>query len=73
MTLERQVDVLGAALPRSSSCCGCSAEILLPFVAGAALAFLLNPLTNRLERSAQTGIVARADHRDRHRPGLRAC
>jgi predicted PurR-regulated permease PerM len=33
-------------------------EILLPFVAGAALAYLVNPLTNRLERSGVNRALA---------------
>ena len=36
--------------PCSSRCSGCCSDILLPFVAGMALAYLLDPVADRLER-----------------------
>ena len=47
-------------------------DILLPFVAGMAIAYLLDPLTDRLEALGINRLAAAlADHR-RGRAGLRA-
>ena len=51
MTLTRQMMFWVAdARGVRRACSGCCSEILLPFVAGMALAYLLDPLANRLER-----------------------
>jgi predicted PurR-regulated permease PerM len=50
MALERQVAFWLAVLAVLIAALWLFGEILLPFVAGMALAYLLNPLTNRLER-----------------------
>ena len=50
MTFERQVIVWLVTAALVVTLLWLLSEILLPFVAGMALAFLLNPLTNRLER-----------------------
>ena len=47
-------------------------EILLPFVAGMALAYLLDPLANRLERMGVNRLVATLVHHRRVRARLRA-
>lgn len=58
MTLERQVVFWVAALAALIAVLWLFSGILLPFVVGAALAFLLNPLTNRLEGAGMNRIVA---------------
>ena len=50
MTFERQLWFWVATIVLVVSLLWLLSEILLPFVAGMALAYLLNPLTNRLER-----------------------
>jgi predicted PurR-regulated permease PerM len=49
MAFERQVTFWVAALAASIFALWLFSDILLPFVVGGTLAFLLNPLTNRLE------------------------
>ncbi len=50
MSLQRQITFWLAALAVLIVAMWLLGEVLLPFVAGLALAYLLNPLTNRLER-----------------------
>src|SRR5829696_6047465 len=58
MTLRQQLMFWIAALVVFAFLLWLLSEILLPFVAGAALAYLLNPLANRLERTGVNRTVA---------------
>jgi predicted PurR-regulated permease PerM len=58
MTLRQQLMFWLAALIVFGFLLWLLSEILLPFVAGAALAYLLNPLTNRLERGGVNRTLA---------------
>ncbi|MEX0842017.1 MAG: AI-2E family transporter [Xanthobacteraceae bacterium] len=58
MSLQRQITFWLAALAVLILAMWLLGEILLPFVAGLALAYLLNPLTNRLERLGIPRMVA---------------
>ena len=49
-----------AALAVVRACAVATREILLPFVAGLAIAYLLNPLTDRLERMGVNRLVGSA-------------
>ena len=51
----------GASPSRSSSwCCGCSGSTLLPFLLGAAIAYFLDPIADRLERLGLSRVWRRA-------------
>ena len=51
MTIQRQIGFWIVALADRRSCCSYVLRgILLPFVAGFALAYLLDPLADRLQR-----------------------
>jgi predicted PurR-regulated permease PerM len=58
MAVERQVTFWIAALVVMVAILWLLGQVLLPFVAGLALAYLLNPLTNRLERLGISRLVA---------------
>ena len=58
MTFERQVMFWLAALAVLVLMLWLLSEILLPFVAGAAIAYLLTPITDRLERLGVNRLVA---------------
>jgi predicted PurR-regulated permease PerM len=58
MAFERQVTFWGAALAAAIFVLWLFSEIMLPFVVGGALAFLLNPLTNRIENLGANRVVA---------------
>jgi predicted PurR-regulated permease PerM len=58
MTFERQVMFWVAALALLVAALWLLSDILLPFVVGMVLAFLLNPVTNRLERLGINRVVA---------------
>ncbi len=50
MGQRRQLQFWGIGFALFTLFCGCSAATLLPFIAGAAIAYLLDPLADRLER-----------------------
>lgn len=58
MGFERQVTFWGAAMVVFLAILWLLHEILLPFVAGMALAYLFNPLANRLERVGVDRLIA---------------
>lgn len=58
MSLQRHLTFWIATLVVVSATLWLLGEILLPFVAGMALAYLLNPLTNRLERAGMRRWIA---------------
>ncbi|MBM3529769.1 MAG: AI-2E family transporter [Alphaproteobacteria bacterium] len=58
MSFERQVTFWVAALAAVVLALWLFSEILLPFVVGGALAFLLNPLTNRVESLGVNRVAA---------------
>jgi len=58
MAFERQVTFWIAALVLLAGALWLFADILLPFVAGMVLAFLLNPLTDRFERLGMNRTIA---------------
>jgi predicted PurR-regulated permease PerM len=58
MTLTRQMTFWGLTLVAGVILLWMLREILLPFVAGMALAYLLDPLANRLERMGVNRLVA---------------
>ena len=63
MPFERQVVFWLAALAVFVLLLWLLSEILLPFVAGAAIAYLLTPVTDRLERLGVNRLAGRAvDH-----------
>jgi predicted PurR-regulated permease PerM len=58
MTMERQVAFWLAAFAMLAAALWLLSEILLPFVVGMALAYLLDPIANRLERIGVSRVVA---------------
>ena len=58
MTFERQVVFWLAALAVFVLLLWLLSEILLPFVAGAAIAYLLTPVTDRIERLGVNRLAA---------------
>ena len=58
MAFERQIMFWVAVFAVLVAALWLFSEILLPFVVGMVLAFLLNPLTNRLERIGLNRIAA---------------
>lgn len=58
MTLERQVTFWIGTLATVIAVLWLLSDVLLPFIAGFALAYVLNPLTSRLERMGMSRLLA---------------
>ena len=58
MVIDRQLTFWMVALVLGAAVLWLLGPVLLPFVAGLALAYLLNPLTNRLERLGVSRLIA---------------